>query len=326
MIYLLWLKSSPARAPASTRVTPSSVNSKSRNRLTGLLGLLIAILTTGCNAEQRIENPASAPPGGLAPYLLSPNTQDIVGKLGGVPVRIPRAYVRLVEYEGDPHWLEKRQGPPPTRTFESELNSFGILVHMPTMKPLGEDNQAAYEKRGFYDLEWIRTGVAAGSTLSKPERSADDPYQWYVPKLLNHDPLYDYEPLADNYGLKGWRAVSQRATAYRPALILDESNRGHSMKNHHIYLAYYGNRITSYIRCSSGFASAPGGRKTCYHRFFLLPEMRTEIDISYSPDSLANWREYESKMRELVLSWRVPAQAAMSEPVSSLSPSSSSPR
>ena len=193
-MYLSRLNSSPSVASALTCVTPSSVRAKSRCRLTGLLGLLIVILTTGCNAEQYSENPASAPPGGFALYALSPNTQDIVGKLGGVPVRIPRAYVRLVAYEGDPHWLEQRQGPPPPRTFESELKSFGILVHMPTMKPLGADNRVAYEKRGFYDLEWIRTGVAAGSTLSKPERSADDPYQWYVPKLLTHDLWHTTQP------------------------------------------------------------------------------------------------------------------------------------
>ena len=323
-MYLSRLNPLPAGAPASTRVTPSSVSAKSRYRLTGLLGLLIVILSTGCNAEQRSEKPASAPPGGFAPYALSPNTQDIVGKLGGVPVRIPRAYVRLVGYEGDPHWLEKRQGPPPARTFESELKSFGILVHMPTMKPLGADNNAAYEKRGFYDLEWINTGVAAGSTLSKPKLSADDPYQWYVFKLLNHDPLYDYEPLADNYGFKGWRAVVQRATAYKPEVILDDRNRKHSMQNHHIYLAFDGNRITSYIRCGSGLTSAPGGRNNCEHRFFLLPEMRTELSIRYPPDLLPNWCEYESKMRELVLSWRVPAQAAVSATISS--PSSSNPR
>ena len=47
--------------------------------------------------------------------------QDLVGDLGGMPVRIDRHIVRLVEYDGDPGWGEARKGPPPERTHASRL-------------------------------------------------------------------------------------------------------------------------------------------------------------------------------------------------------------
>lgn len=42
-------------------------------------------------------------------------TQDkyAIGDLGGVSVNLPREFVELIEYDGDPSWGEKRVGKKP---------------------------------------------------------------------------------------------------------------------------------------------------------------------------------------------------------------------
>jgi hypothetical protein len=62
------------------------------------------------------------------------SSKDVVGNLGGLPVRLPRYAVQYVEYDGDPGWSGKRQGPVPERTMESKLTSFGFDVRYPDMQ------------------------------------------------------------------------------------------------------------------------------------------------------------------------------------------------
>lgn len=244
----------------------------------------------------------------FAPYSLAPQAEDVIGDLGGVPVRIPRQWVRLVEYAGDSHWLEKQPYPPPARTYGSKLTSFAILIHMPTMKALTPENYEAYQKRGFRDLEWISGGVEAAvlPLTSWTPLNWENPYTWKLPgQGRGGYQSYDYTPLPDRYGLKGWRAVR-----WNPGnLVLDDKDRGQGMMNHHLYFAYQGGRIVAVIRCGSGVTSAPGGRHTCDHSFLLYPEMKAEVSLSYSPESLAQWRTYQDAMRELILSWRTVTSA-----------------
>ena len=50
-------------------------------------------------------------------------TQDkyAIGDLGGVSVNLPREFVELIEYDGDPSWGEKRVGKKPERTYNKSL-------------------------------------------------------------------------------------------------------------------------------------------------------------------------------------------------------------
>lgn len=283
------------------------------------IGVFVALAATGCMAQPSAA-PGNLPAGPFPPNAFVQSERDFIGTLGGVPVRIPSAYVRSVEYEGDPHWLEKRQSPPPTRTPQSQVVSFGILVHMPTMQPLNRNNQAQYEARGVRDLEWINSAVQAYSVFMKSMPSETNWFQDNVPGREPPDgKRYDYVPLPDNHGLKGWRATARRATPRVPEIILNERDRDHSMENHHKYFDLDGERINAYIHCGSGLASAPGGRRTCMHRFLLLPEMVAEVSIAYPPELLPNWRQYQANMRALILSWRTTPDAASTTPRSNSS-------
>ena len=51
------------------------------------------------------------------------NTEEkyAIGDLGGVSVDLPREFVELIEYDGDPSWGEKRVGKKPERTYNKSL-------------------------------------------------------------------------------------------------------------------------------------------------------------------------------------------------------------
>jgi hypothetical protein len=262
-----------------------------------IIGLFIPLLCglSACKADV---------PTQFAPYSLAPPAETVVGDLGGVPVSIPRDYVRLVEYEGDPHWLEKRKDPPPKRTFDSKIVSFALLIHQPTLKPLTKDNWSAYNKRGFGDNEWMDASVHAGAALNfNSLKMFTNPYTYRQPGHEVYSKPYEYEPLHDVHGLKAWRAT--RNIVLTPQIVLDDNNRKHSMYNHHLYFAYDNKgKITNYIKCGSGLTSSPGGLNMCEQYFVLWPDMKTQVKINYLAEMLPNWRLYQQQFRALVLSFR----------------------
>lgn len=278
-----------------------------------LVALGLASVLLGCRAETQ-SRVASA-----LPYSLSPPPQAVVGDLGGVPVAIPREYARLVEYDGDPHWLAQRKGPPPVRDNTSKLVSFGILVHLPTMKPLTKDNEEAYQKRGRRDVEWLNSSISAGSVFYKGEDSFPDPYTSDIPGREFYK-RFDYESVPDMHGMKAWRATREIALD----LVLDDLNRRHSMSNHHLYFGYEGEKIIALIKCGSGLTSAPGGRNLCSHSFVLWPEIKAEVEMQYSVDILSDWRINQQKMRDLMLSFRMQPAKANTVPLSG-QPAATSP-
>jgi hypothetical protein len=268
-----------------------------RFKLTILFSWLLLATNHICSYAQGI-------PGLLPPHVYVQPSQTVIGDLGGAPVAIPREWISLVEYEGDPHWLEKRKDPAPKRTFESKLVSFGLLMHLSTMKPLTQANEEAYKKRSYRDVEWVSAGVRVepyffenGGAYFQTAYTRIDPghanfYKW----------THEYEKIPDVFGLAAWRARYDILGKH----VLDDENRKHD--NHHYYFAYEGKRIIASIKCSSGLTRAPGGRHTCNHRFVLWPEMKAEVDVRYPPDQLAHWREYQSKFKQLLLGFRVPTQ------------------
>ncbi|MEJ7686962.1 MAG: hypothetical protein WKG52_08230 [Variovorax sp.] len=269
-----------------------------------VLAILLPVLS-GCDAQ-------TADTGSFAPYSLAPPPEAVIGDLGGVPVSIPREYARLVEYEGDPHWLEKPKGAKPVRTFESKLTSFGILAHYPDMKPLSKETQESYRTTRFRDSEWISMGVVAGSNLRFGNDPLDRPYESRVPGHEPH-PFFTYEQLPMVHGMTPYQAVKDIG----PNLILDDENRSHSAYNHILYFARENDKIVAFIKCGSGLAAAPGGTKTCEHHFVFWPEMKAQAELRYAPDFLPNWRSYQASYRALLLGFRVDL-GANPQPVPSL--------
>ncbi|OYU41539.1 MAG: hypothetical protein CFE44_29200, partial [Burkholderiales bacterium PBB4] len=90
--------------------------------------------------------------------------RDVIGDLGGMKVTIPSYVAELVEYDGDPGWSAKRDGPRPTRSHSSKLNSFGYEVRYPDMATLSSPElRADFEKKQMYQHPWVTISVQSGS-------------------------------------------------------------------------------------------------------------------------------------------------------------------
>lgn len=258
-----------------------------------LVSALSMVAFSGCGAK-------TATPGSKTAYSPDSFAADVVGDLGGVPVLIPGAYARLVEYEGDPHWLERRNGPPPVRTVESKLASFGILARYPDMKPLTKEEDAGYRRTKFKGSEWIRVSVFAGSRFYLKDKGLDRPYEFKVPGQEPHR-SYAYDQMPTSHGLTPYRATKNHLLD----LNLEDQNPDHSFYNHILYFAREHGRIVAVIRCGTGATSTFGGTHTCQHRFLLWPQMKAEVELSYADGLLSNWRKYQESFRTLLLGFRV---------------------
>jgi len=219
----------------------------------------------------------------------------VIGDLGGVPVSIPKPYANLVEYDGDPHFMEKRKKPAPERTYESKLASFGFEVRYPDMAALTDENAAEKRKESIRTTKWMRVGVSSHSHYGG---AGDDGIERRARDIT--DPKahrYAYKPLPEKvHGLTGYFPVGP-----------DESKRlqqvgGADMNDVNLY--YHRNesgQVDTYIECSNMEHAAA----QCEQTFNLRPEMRVRLTVGYRRDLLPHWQEIQHSASQIILGFRV---------------------
>lgn len=219
----------------------------------------------------------------------------VIGDLGGVPVSIPKPYANFVEYDGDPHFMEKRKEPTPKRTYQSKLASFGFEVRYPDMAPVTDETSSEKRKANIHTTMWMRVGInshshygGAGDDLLERKASA-------IWKANAHP--YVYKPLATKvHGLTGFAPIGP-----------DESKRlqqvgGADMNDVNIYFhRNEAGQVDTYIDCSNMAHAAAG----CRQVFNLQPQMRIRVTVSYRRDLLPHWREIQNSVSKVILGFRV---------------------
>ena len=92
--------------------------------------------------------------------------KPVVGEINGLSVSIPFEYLfhLPITYDGDPHFMERRQEPAPERTLDSKLASVSLLVQRPDMKPLTAENAQSYKNKTIYDDDWLVGHIQANSS------------------------------------------------------------------------------------------------------------------------------------------------------------------
>lgn len=221
------------------------------------------------------------------------SSHDVVGDLGGMPVTIPRHFANYVEYDGDPGFGEKRQGPRPQRTHQSKLRSFGFDVRYPDMAGLSSKDMYADKKsHSIYNTPWVSVGITTGAHY--PGHGALDRQAYY--QLDRPDPRYPrhiYTRLPEKeHGLIVYGQIGVNPDTQQP---YREEKGSHDV---FIYRREDG-RITTYIRCSNvDHAAAP-----CKLTFSLEPDVNALVDISFRRTLLPEWRGLQESIRQLILSF-----------------------
>jgi hypothetical protein len=230
----------------------------------------------------------------------------VIGDLGGIPVSIPQPIARFVEYENDPHFLEKRKGPTPTRTLQSKFRAFGFEVRFPDLAFL--NNEAAkedYRKSNIYNTMWLGVGVHIDAYNNEVglKRMVDaipapgkiwtsnldgKPHTWKE----QHGYIRSPKPL---YGL-----VVNEVQGY------DEAKRhkipGNDILDANIYYHIDNKeKVDVYIKCDNiRHDAAP-----CNHHFILPTAKNTMIKVHYRIGLLPKWREIQDSVGKAILGFAV---------------------
>ncbi|MEK8087173.1 hypothetical protein WNB94_12180 [Aquabacterium sp. A3] len=274
------------------------VNSLRRSAAKALLIALAVLALVSACVHWREGNHGSHP---------ETNPRYLVGELGGMKVNIPRYYVELVEYEGDPGWSGKRDAPKPIRTHQSRINSFGVTVRYPDMAGLSSSAMRA-DKRQYTSANtpWISVGFISGS-IYPGDGFLDRMAKYVIDSDARHSSDVFKREALDLYG--GLDLYVQQGTTIngRPRREIESD----------VYIHQDGDgRVKAYIDCSN--AKFPG--VLCLHAFSMESDgLKVWVKIMYRRSMLVHWQDLQERVRRLILSWRAvetspPAPSAASVP------------
>ena len=221
--------------------------------------------------------------------------EDVIGDLGGMPVKISRFVAEYVEYEGDPGWSGPRKGPPPVRTYASKLKSFGFQVRYPDMAMLTSSemwtDMASYN---IYNTPWMDVGITTGMDypgrgfmnrphVSNGQLSSDNWWDDYVE--VKHRP----------YGLTEYRLTKPAASSNAPSLRLRDYG-----KTVYLYRDPAG-KVMTRIDCSN----VPHEAAPCVQEWTLEDSgVEAWIRIHYRRGWLGEWRAIQRKTTQVILGFR----------------------
>lgn len=222
------------------------------------------------------------------------STEDVIGDLGGMPVKISRFVAEYVEYEGDPGWSGPRQGPPPVRTYASRLMSFGFDVRYPDMSTKTRvmwDDRARYN---IYNTPWIHVGITTGPYY--PGRGFMNRPHVSDGRLKSENWRDDYyEVRRKKFGLTEYR-LSRQAEQLN-AHPGDISRYGDTV---YLYRDESGNVVTR-IDCSN----VPHEAAPCKQRWDMGEQgVATKVRVTYRRGYLEYWREIQTKVTDVILDFR----------------------
>lgn len=221
---------------------------------------------------------------------------NYIGDLGGTPVDLPKSLVHLVEYDGDPAWGKKREGPKPTRSYDSKINSFGFDVRYTDNTMLDKSNKEikrAYdEEKNLPDSPWVSVNVSSGDRY----HGAGGIHRMGDGTISASDvhPVYRYAKLDnDQYGLE----------VYAPPGIDPKTNKSwrEDIDAEDVFIQRDDmGQITTYIKCSNRAVPSP----PCQHLFDSEPQMALDLSVQYSRHNLADWQQIEQVVRGQILNFR----------------------
>lgn len=225
--------------------------------------------------------------------------RPIIGDLGGVPVEVPRAYARFVEYDGDPHFMERKENVPVKRTYKSRLRSFGFDVRFSDMA-VKERNYSGGSRP--LPHRWINVSVKSGDRYDLDGKELNRLRDRILQKNKPcHDKCFFYiEMPQKKYGLTGYEPIGSGVNVGARNI---DYGRGADLRDRNIY--YYEDpegRVVTYIRCSN----RSHGRATCTQHFDLCPRMRVRVTVLYHRDEfLEKWKEIQRKVSRLIYGFAV---------------------
>jgi len=259
-----------------------------------LVGMVAVILVGRPSSSRHPESHGFQPPEMAAVQF---SVRPIHANLGGMSVAIPAHFANYVEYDGDPGFGEKRQGPPPVRTPKSKIRSFGFDVRYPGMEGLSSPemwkDKRSYQGERLAEKPWISVGFNAGEIYPKDgflNRQAEGAIgSGKRFPLENYEKLPDKENGLEVYALKGVdpkTGIPYRMHNMADDIFIDRDEYG---------------KVLTFIKCSNRQVLAP----PCTQYFDLEPFAKSVVYASYRRGLLPEWRKIQASIKGLVYSFKV---------------------
>lgn len=217
-------------------------------------------------------------------------SRQVIGDLGGMLVRIPAEFARFVEYDEDPHFLDKAFPLPRAHTYQSKLRSFGFEVRFPDMKGGAPSTP---EERDIFKTMWMRVGVNTGSNYG----DGGDILARAVASI-HHKPQRKYDYVQLKEGIHG-------LTVYTPVGVdlsrRDMTKNRPDLRDEDIFFSRdpAGN-YEAFIECTNVNHSAV----RCQHIFRISKDIKANISVNYRRDLLPHWREIQNSISKVILGFR----------------------
>lgn len=222
----------------------------------------------------------------------------VIGELGGVAVAIPKAYAYFVEYDGEPHSLDRYKAPAHSKLNSPRLTSFAFDLQYPGGQPWTEAGGEAQRAAG-QPATALRVGIESNSRYG----AGGDFYLAKRAEAITAPGAhrYQYEALPSSvYGLKGYAPIGTdmaKRNLGRGQVDVDDRN----MYVHHDSAG----RVDTYIEC--GNMANPEER--CKQYFNLTDTMRMRIWVGFRKEQLPQWREIQETVKRVVVGFAVKSAA-----------------
>ena len=240
---------------------------------------------------------------------VGPYTEDVppqIGNIHGVRLSIPAHYLFFpVEYDGESVWAPRHDKP--VRTFDSQISNFAVYVQWPAFRPRLPENEKSYHaslrEPGAHD--WFRVALVARpdapDLVASPQ--LDNGLARILKGYLNHPERYRI-PKDVRYEIRGIDPRLQLSVALP---VGPRTEKFHSWNKVFYWTGDKDRHVSTLIKCWNGSFSNPRTVAECRHSFE-LPEIKSDITITYKANWLPQWREIEANARSLILSFQVPPQ------------------
>ena len=224
------------------------------------------------------------------------SAKDVIGDLGGMPVKISKHAAENVEYDGDPGFGgPPRHGPPPERTYTSRLKSFGFDVRFPDMAMLTSKEMWA-DKNNYtiYNTQWMRVSITSGESF--PGRG-----------FMNRPPVSNGQTKGDYW----WNTYEELPvkkfglTEYR--LVGIDPRTGQPARDHREATIIYIHRdrdgkVLTRIDCDN----VPHEAVRCTQSWSMeANNMDAEVGVHYRRGFLRDWSEIQKRVTKVILDFRI---------------------
>jgi hypothetical protein len=171
----------------------------------------------------------------------------VMGDLGGVSVEIPRGYARFVEYNKEPHFMEKEIGKKVESPYQSKLRSLGFEVRYPDMASVKVQTK---EEKDIFTTMWLRVGINTGEDYGVEGYLNRKKERYINPTLPCFSKCFIYHSLPnDIYGLTGYTPTGSGVDVEKRSVNF---GRGTDIRDKNIYFVQNkAGHVTTFITCSN---------------------------------------------------------------------------